>query len=1116
MMHRASVMALIIILIIGAGCTGNVRFDEGSASVRAILVQPVGSTAPATQPDDASGGVIYFVNTKRDKYLNIETVEFYKIDPDGTHLTLIHSFSDDGSPIGFFISPDGKKIVYSGLPEDDIYVISVEGGPPVNLTNTPEWTESNPTWSPDGQRIAYDRGQDPAPDPLDPLLSKHDIYIMNADGTDPLNLTHNPGQYYSHRPVWSPDGRHLAFIASKPEGDLAITDLYLMNADGTNLLNLTASLDNDPTTYEWSADGQQLKFSTFDDNSYIVKADGTGLAQVTMPRLPGSDFSSNVTWSPDGQQLVFATTSAGLGRPRSILYIVNIAALSGQSGVQQTRLSEANFEEIGPIRWWAPASTPSPTPSPALNETGVDSAQSSLSVPPPEVAMPLLGWTISPEDGALFVVDATAAIYQLEPATLNLRHKIPPPFDPPAQPNPYVANVELLASHDYLFVGQRDLRQTLVFDRTDFNIITRFNQAGPMALDPGRRLLLITIPDNELVSYDLTNLNQPPQIAIPSRQQGNSWDRTYLDGLTVDSLNRRLYVAASGRPGSHACGSYERYNLDTFEYLDNLEGLCYGGVGTSSLSPEAGLVVGVENSSSGPLKSSLKLYNFQGEALKSISPFAGQALIDPAGDWLYVLRPSGLWALNAHDLTLPAALPFLDTPPLDLALSPNGQTLYLFGQGWLTALDTADFRTGRLKALPLTPPGPRPEQPFCTECGNLLRDFIPAYFYPSPQIEQDQTAFVQYQLEDYGHIYRTTDGGRSWSFLPDLSYPDFKPGGQLSLSPDYVRDHTLIAYTTGYSPFLSLDGGATWASWSPPIAFVSDRAGNRELYLMNQSGGDVRRLTTHLAADENPAWSPAWTRLAFQSNRAGNWDIFSIRVDCTLPQEPGEIGPECDLRQLTSDPADDILPAWSPDGRSIAFASTRDGNPEIYIMDANGQNQRRLTFNPTGDWRPAWFGDARRLAFTSDRSGNNDIYQLAVPTATLTLTTEPELFPLVTHPADDRDPAIYSWGEDRLLFLSNREGITRVYLMDSRSRTGEALTPHLPAVAHPAWDETGYKQLLIAVEQNGQWDIYAGNQYDGFTPLTDSPAFDGQPAWGPTRWLPTAATNQVWLNRSQP
>lgn len=121
---------------------------------------------------------------------------------------------------------------------------------------------------------------------------------------------------------------------------------------------------------------------------------------------------------------------------------------------------------------------------------------------------------------------------------------------------------------------------------------------------------------------------------------------------------------------------------------------------------------------------------------------------------------------------------------------------------------------------------------------------------------------------------------------------------------------------------------------------------------MSLDGSNLARVNADGLNIANSAWSPAWTRLAFQSNRAGNWDIFSMRVDCTLPQEPGEIGPECDLRQLTSDPADDLLPAWSPDGRSIAFVSTRNGNPEIYIMDADGQNQRRLTFNSTGDWRP--------------------------------------------------------------------------------------------------------------------------------------------------------------------
>ena len=67
-------------------------------------------------------------------------------------------------------------------------------------------------------------------------------------------------------------------------------------------------------------------------------------------------------------------------------------------------------------------------------------------------------------------------------------------------------------------------------------------------------------------------------------------------------------------------------------------------------------------------------------------------------------------------------------------------------------------------------------------------------------------------------------------------------------------------------------------------------------------------------------------------------------------------------------------PAWSPDGRKIAFLNGRDGNSEVYVMNANGSGQRNLTRNPGNDADPAWSPDGRKIAFVSNRDGNDEIY----------------------------------------------------------------------------------------------------------------------------------------------
>jgi Tol biopolymer transport system component len=78
-------------------------------------------------------------------------------------------------------------------------------------------------------------------------------------------------------------------------------------------------------------------------------------------------------------------------------------------------------------------------------------------------------------------------------------------------------------------------------------------------------------------------------------------------------------------------------------------------------------------------------------------------------------------------------------------------------------------------------------------------------------------------------------------------------------------------------------------------------------------------------------------------------------------------------RQLTTHTADDGFPAWSPDGRKIAFTSDRTGNFDIWVMDSDGGNQSQLTTHSADDGFPAWSPDGRKIAFESDRTGNFDI-----------------------------------------------------------------------------------------------------------------------------------------------
>ena len=132
------------------------------------------------------------------------------------------------------------------------------------------------------------------------------------------------------------------------------------------------------------------------------------------------------------------------------------------------------------------------------------------------------------------------------------------------------------------------------------------------------------------------------------------------------------------------------------------------------------------------------------------------------------------------------------------------------------------------------------------------------------------------------------------------------------------------------------------------IAFVSNRDGNNEIYVMDADGQNQVNLTNHPESDIYPSWSPDGTKIAFMSARDKLWggEIYVMDAD-------GK-----NQVNLTNHPAGDVMPSWSPDGTKIAFALGSDGNlgynVEIYVMDADGKNPVRLTNHPESDTFPSW------------------------------------------------------------------------------------------------------------------------------------------------------------------
>jgi len=289
----------------------------------------------------------------------------------------------------------------------------------------------------------------------------------------------------------------------------------------------------------------------------------------------------------------------------------------------------------------------------------------------------------------------------------------------------------------------------------------------------------------------------------------------------------------------------------------------------------------------------------------------------------------------------------------------------------------------------------------------------------------------------------------------------------VTLSP--LQPTATVAALSSPLPALA---GTSWPSGR--VLYHADPTDVYQIYLVD-NGGTPILLTQPPGSAVEPAWSPDKQEIAFSAYTTDqtNIEIYVMNVDGTGRHKVMEDQPRLNWH-----------PDWSPDGTQLLFQSNRDGNFEVYRVNADGSSVQNLTQHPANDGDAAWSPDGSTVVFISDREGTNGMYKMAPDGS--------DVVPLLS---SDWKCALPRWSPDgsMIAFASERDGTWDVYVMNADGTDIRQVTKRPGDNAMPDSD------LLFTGEMGDlSWDLFLIHlDGTGLVQLTDTPYSERYPAWAP-------------------
>ena len=271
------------------------------------------------------------------------------------------------------------------------------------------------------------------------------------------------------------------------------------------------------------------------------------------------------------------------------------------------------------------------------------------------------------------------------------------------------------------------------------------------------------------------------------------------------------------------------------------------------------------------------------------------------------------------------------------------------------------------------------------------------------------------------------------------------------------------------------------------IAFASDRDSTRErrskeIYIVDYDGFNPRRVTVNGSLNILPAWSPDGMSLAYVSYRRVTPLIFLARIfeGKSIPNLTGE-----------RDNSQAFAPTFSPDGKRLAYASNRSGNMDVWVAGTDGSAPQRLTTTRAADTAPCWSPTGQEIAFTSSRTGTPQLYIMGADGLNVRrLTTV----------GNYNDGCAWSPARQfsEIAYTSRLEaGGFDIAIIDLATKQVRQITQGRGSCEYPSWAPNG-RHLVFSCERRGTWAITVSDREGrSITRLAAGPGNNVQPDWGP-------------------